>query len=141
MMGAIYFHAVRGGFPKRPQEFRRVAVQTGLVFIQAMESLMKSAFASKRAFLFGAISLLALSACKLPEQRQAYYPNGCLKERYWVYRESGREVMHGLYTSWFPNGEREVEILYQDGSEKTKTYYTDRGFFAGRVDLASLREP
>ena len=85
--------------------------------------------------------LFALSACKLPEQRQAYYPNGFLKERYWVYREGGREVMNGLYTGWFPNGEREVEIVYQDGSEVTKTYFTDQGRVVGTVDLASVREP
>jgi antitoxin component YwqK of YwqJK toxin-antitoxin module len=89
----------------------------------------------------GAMALLVLSACKLPEQKQAFYPNGYLKERYWVYCDSGREVMNGLYTSWFPNGEREVEILYRDGSEVTKTYYTDRGYFIGSVDLASAREP
>jgi antitoxin component YwqK of YwqJK toxin-antitoxin module len=93
-----------------------------------------------RIFL-GAISLLALSACKLPEQKKAYYPNGYLKERYWVYSTHGSEVMHGLYTSWFPNGEREVEILYRDGSEVTKTYYNERGYFIGTSDLASLREP
>jgi hypothetical protein len=86
-------------------------------------------------------ALLALSACKFPEQRQAYYPNGFLKERYWVYREGGREVMHGLYTGWFPNGEREVEILYRDGSEATKTYFTDQGRAAGTLGLASNREP
>lgn len=91
--------------------------------------------------LLGAVPLLFLAACKLPEQRQAYYPNGFLKERYWVYCDSGREVMNGLYTSWFPNGEREVEILYQDGSEVTKTYYTDRGHILGSADLASLPEP
>jgi hypothetical protein len=85
--------------------------------------------------------LLALSACKLPEQRQAFYPNGFLKERYWVYRDSGHEVMNGLYTSWFPNGEREVEILYRDGSEVLKTYFSDRGSVLGSLDLASLREP
>ncbi|MDB5106705.1 MAG: hypothetical protein JWP91_4394 [Fibrobacteres bacterium] len=89
----------------------------------------------------GAVSLLILSGCKLPEQKQAFYPNGYLKERYWVYRDNGREVMNGLYTSWFPNGEREVEILYRDGSEVTKTYYTERGSFLGSADLASLREP
>jgi antitoxin component YwqK of YwqJK toxin-antitoxin module len=93
-----------------------------------------------RIFL-GAVSLLALSACKLPEQKKAYYSNGYLKERYWVYRTHGSEVMHGLYTSWFPNGEREVEILYHDGSEVTKTYYNERGYFIGTSDLASLREP
>lgn len=91
--------------------------------------------------LIGAIPLVFLASCRLPEQRQASYPNGFLKERYWVYRDNGREVMNGLYTSWFPNGEREVEILYQDGSEVTKTYYTDRGHFLGSSDLASLREP
>lgn len=87
------------------------------------------------------VSLLALSGCKLPEQKQAFYPNGFLKERYWVYRDGGGEVMHGLYTSWFPNGEREVEILYRDGSEVLKTYFTDRGNMVGTVGLASLREP
>ena len=97
--------------------------------------------AVKSRILIGTAALLILAACKLPEQRQAYYPNGFLKERYWVYREDGREVMNGLYTSWYPNGEREVEILYQDGSELTKTYYTERGHFLGSSDLASLREP
>jgi hypothetical protein len=95
--------------------------------------------------LLGAVlalsALAALSACKLPEQRQAYYPNGFLKERYWVYREGGREVMHGLYTGWFPNGEREVEILYRDGSETTKTYFSDQGRPVGTLGLASNREP
>jgi hypothetical protein len=86
-------------------------------------------------------ALVALSACRLPEQRQAYYPNGFLKERYWVYREGGSEVMHGLYTGWFPNGEREVEILYRDGSEVTKTYFSDQGRVVGTLDLASNREP
>jgi hypothetical protein len=85
--------------------------------------------------------LFALTGCKLPEQRQAYYPNGFLKERYWVYREGGREVMNGLYTGWFPNGEREVEILYRDGSELTKTYFSDQGQVVGTLDLASIREP
>ncbi len=90
---------------------------------------------------FGLCILFSLSACKLPEQKQAYYPNGFLKERYWVYRQGGREVMHGLYTGWFPNGEREVEILYRDGSEVNKTYFSDQGQMLGTVDLASLREP
>jgi hypothetical protein len=88
-----------------------------------------------------ALALLLLAACKLPEQRQAFYPNGFLKERYWVYRENGREVMNGLYTGWFPSGEREVEILYRDGSEVNKTYFSDRGSVLGTVGLASLREP
>jgi antitoxin component YwqK of YwqJK toxin-antitoxin module len=92
-------------------------------------------------FCLGAASLLILSACKLPEQKFAYYPDGCLKERYWVYRENGREVMNGLYTSWFPNGQPEVEILYREGAEVTKTYYSERGFFLGRVDFASVPEP
>ena len=91
--------------------------------------------------LLGALSLLAFSACRLPEQKQAYYSNGYLKERYWVYRTGGSEVMHGLYTSWFPNGEREVEILYRDGSEVTKTYYNERGNYIGTSYLASLRDP
>ncbi len=89
----------------------------------------------------GAVALLVLSACRLPEQKLAYYPNGCLKERYWVYRDDGREVMNGLYTSWFPNGQPEVEILYHDGSEVVKTYYSDHGSFLGSADLASVHEP
>ncbi|MBW8889198.1 MAG: hypothetical protein JF616_15700 [Fibrobacteres bacterium] len=86
-------------------------------------------------------ALLCLSACKVPEQRQAFYPNGFLKERYWVYQEGGREVMNGLYTGYFPNGEPQVEILYRDGSEVTKTYFSEQGAVVGTVDLASLREP
>lgn len=87
------------------------------------------------------LGALGLSACKIPEQRQAYYPNGFLRERYWFYREGGREVMHGLYTGWYPNGEREVEILYRDGSEAVKTYYSEQGKKVGTVDLASVRDP
>jgi antitoxin component YwqK of YwqJK toxin-antitoxin module len=49
--------------------------------------------------------------------------------------------MNGLYTGWFPNGEREVEILYRDGSELTKTYFSDQGQVVGTLDLASIREP
>jgi antitoxin component YwqK of YwqJK toxin-antitoxin module len=86
-------------------------------------------------------ALVFLSACKVPEQRQAFYPNGVLKERYWVYRDGGREVMHGLYTGFFPNGEPQVEILYRDGSEATKTYFSEQGAVVGTVDLASLRDP
>lgn len=86
-------------------------------------------------------ALLCLCACKIPEQRQAFYPNGFLKERYWVYRTAGREVMHGLYTGYFPNGQREVEILYRDGSEMTKTYFSDQGAVVGTIGLASVREP
>ena len=90
---------------------------------------------------FALSALICLSACKVPEQRQARYPNGALKERYWVYRDGGREVMHGLYTGFFPNGEPQVEILYRDGSEVTKTYFSEQGAVVGTVDLASNREP
>jgi antitoxin component YwqK of YwqJK toxin-antitoxin module len=79
---------------------------------------------------------IALVGCKWPEQRQTVYPNGFLKERYWVYQDSGREVMDGLYTSWFPNGEKEVEILYRDGSESARTYFTERGIRLGTVNVA-----
>lgn len=94
-----------------------------------------------KSLIVAGLALCCLAACKLPEQKQAYYPNGFLKERYWVYRENGREVMHGLYTGWFPNGEREVEILYNDGAETAKTYYNERGRLLGPAPLASLPEP
>lgn len=92
-------------------------------------------------FLIASGSLFLLAGCKLPEQRQEFYSSGVIKERYWIYRDSGREVMDGLYIGWFPNGEREVEILYRDGSEITKTYFSEHGRFLGSSDLASLREP
>src|SRR5437868_14633854 len=75
----------------------------------------------------GACALLALLACKLPEQKQALYPNGAIKERYWVYVDGGREVMHGLYAGFYPSGKKEVEIVYRDGAEIAKTYYNERG--------------
>jgi antitoxin component YwqK of YwqJK toxin-antitoxin module len=90
--------------------------------------------------ILGLATLLAYTACKLPEQRFAYYPNGYLKERYWVYQESGSEVIDGLYTSWYPNGQKEVEILYEDGNELTKTYYSERGTLLGTVNVA-VQEP
>jgi antitoxin component YwqK of YwqJK toxin-antitoxin module len=85
----------------------------------------------------GFFALLALVACKVPEQRITYYPNGFLKERYWVYQDEGREVMDGLYTSWYSNGKKEAEILYHDGAEFTKTYYSERGTLLGTVKVAS----
>ena len=91
--------------------------------------------------LFCAASLLALAACRLPEQRQNFYANGTLKERFWVYKGDGREVMDGLYVSYFPNGQREVEILFHDGSEVHKTYYNDRGIILGTVGVAALPNP
>ena len=125
--------------PRKPgAESVRAAARTGVAFI-LMSTRLHSRFNLRLGL--AAIVLLSLSACKLPEQRQAFYANGFLKERYWVYRDSGREVMNGLYTGWFPNGEREVEILYRDGSEVMKTYFSDRGSVLGSIDLASLREP
>lgn len=91
--------------------------------------------------LFCTVPLLGLLACRLPEQRQEHYSNGTLKERFWVYELGGREVMNGLYVSYYPNGEKEVEIMYQDGSEVTKTYYTERGTILGTVNVASLPDP
>lgn len=88
-----------------------------------------------------AAALAALLACKIPEQRLERYGDGTLKERFWVYSRDGREVMHGLYVAYYPNGQREVEILYRDGSEVTKTYYSDRGTVIGTVTVASLPEP
>jgi antitoxin component YwqK of YwqJK toxin-antitoxin module len=88
-----------------------------------------------------ALPLLVLAACKLPEHRQEFYANGTLKERFWVYEKDGREVMDGLYISFYPNGRREVEILYRDGSAVTKTYYSERGTMQGTVNIASLPEP
>jgi hypothetical protein len=120
---------------------RRIGLGSGLDMRGPSPSTRRPAL---RLFLEAALAvsaLVALSACRLPEQRQAFYPNGFLKERYWVYREGGSEVMHGLYTGWFPNGEREVEILYRDGSEVTKTYFSDQGRAVGTLDLASNREP
>ncbi len=90
--------------------------------------------------ILGFIALLALIACKVPEQRQAFYPNGYLKERYWIYQKSGQEVMSGLYTSWFPNGEKEVEILYRDGIEITKTFYSEHGTLLGTINVAAGEE-
>lgn len=84
------------------------------------------------------VPLMGLLACKIPEQRQEFYSNGTLKERFWVYDGGGREVMNGMYVSYYPNGQKEVEILYQDGSEVAKTYYTERGTILGTVKVASL---
>jgi antitoxin component YwqK of YwqJK toxin-antitoxin module len=85
----------------------------------------------------GAFALTAVLACKLPEQRQAFYPNGAIKERYWVYMDGGREVMNGLYAGFYPNGEKEVEIEYRDGAEVVKTFYNERGIVIGTVNVAA----
>lgn len=86
--------------------------------------------------MLAALALLA-AACKLPEQRTAYYSNGAIKERYWVYMEGGREVMNGLYAGFYPSGKKEVEIVYKDGAELTKTYYNERGIVIGVVNVAA----
>src|SRR5687767_752030 len=83
----------------------------------------------------------ALLACRIPEHRQEFYSNGTLKERFWVYEGGGgREVMHGLYVAYYPNGRKEVEILYRDGAEVTKTYYSERGTVQGTVHVAASPE-
>jgi antitoxin component YwqK of YwqJK toxin-antitoxin module len=99
------------------------------------------ALASRMRLLLAAAVLATLAGCKVPEQRQEFYSDGTLKERFWVYRQDGREVMHGLYVAYYPNGQREVEIFYRDGSEVAKTYFTDRGTVLGKVTVASLPEP
>lgn len=91
--------------------------------------------------LLAALGVAALAGCRVPEHRQEFYTNGTLKERFWVYDRSGREVMHGLYVAYYPNGYRAMEILYQDGNEVTKTYYTERGTIQGTVNVATLPEP
>jgi hypothetical protein len=83
----------------------------------------------------------SLLACRIPEHRQEFYSNGTLKERFWVYEGGdGREVMHGLYVAYYPNGRKEVEVLYRDGAEVTKTYYSERGTVQGTVHVATLPE-
>jgi antitoxin component YwqK of YwqJK toxin-antitoxin module len=84
-----------------------------------------------------AFALGAMIGCKLPEQRQALYPNGAIKERYWVYVDGGREVMNGLYVGYFPSGKKEVEIEYKDGAEIAKTFYNERGIVIGTVNVAA----
>lgn len=82
-----------------------------------------------------------LLACRIPEQRQEFYANGTLKERFWVYEgDGGREVMHGRYVAYYPTGRKEVEILYQDGLEVEKTYYSERGVAQATVHVATLPE-
>lgn len=98
-------------------------------------------FFTRKTTLLAALSAAALLGCRIPEHRQEFYTNGTLKERFWVYDQAGREVMHGLYVSYYPNGYREMEILYQDGQEVTKTYYTERGTIQGTVNVAILPEP
>lgn len=90
--------------------------------------------------LLALLPIAVLAACRMPEQRQEYYTNGALKERFWVYQRDGREVMHGLYVAYYPNGYREVEILYRDGGEVAKTYFTERGTVQGRVLTAENPE-
>lgn len=86
-------------------------------------------------------ALALLAACRIPEQRQEFYTNGAIKERFWVYERDGREVMHGLYVAYYPNGYREIEVLYQDGAEVSRTYFTERGTVQGRVEIATVPEP
>ena len=92
------------------------------------------------ALLFPA-ALALLTACRIPEHRQEFYANGALKERFWVYERDGHEVMHGLYVAYYPNGYREIEILYRDGAEVSRTYFTERGTVKGRVQIATVPEP
>lgn len=87
--------------------------------------------------LAAAATLFALLGCKVPEKRQALYANGAIKERYWVYEDGGREVMHGLYAAFYPSGKKEVEIVYKDGAEITKTYYNENGRVIGVVNVAA----
>ncbi len=77
-----------------------------------------------------------LTACNIPSQVKTYHGNGYLKERYWAYQHEGREVLTGLYTSWHPNGEKQVEIYYVDGVESSRSYYDEKGLFIGTIEVA-----
>ncbi len=77
-----------------------------------------------------------LAACNVPSQVKSYHANGYLKERYWVYNHQGREVLSGLYTSWYANGEKQVEIYYVDGVEASRTFYNEEGSLIGTVEVA-----
>ncbi len=82
------------------------------------------------------VGSLLVVACKMPVSKSAYYDSGFLKESYSAYSTGGQEVKHGLYTRWFPNGEKELEIWYQDGREISKTFYDQRGLVVGTLELA-----
>lgn len=49
------------------------------------------------------------------EQRETRYASGALRERFSVYKdEKGRELMHGVYTKFHPNGQKKIECEFRD---------------------------
>jgi len=49
------------------------------------------------------------------EIRETRYANGALRERFSVYRDDkGKELMHGVYTRFHPNGRKKIECEFRD---------------------------
>ena len=44
------------------------------------------------------------------------HPNGKLKQQYSTYTDDkGKEIRHGVFTAWFENGQKRVEVKFLDG--------------------------
>jgi antitoxin component YwqK of YwqJK toxin-antitoxin module len=64
------------------------------------------------------LSVAIFSACSRKELREEKYPNGALKSRGYVKQDAEKNyVLAGLWTYWYPNGQKEAEGEYRDAKE------------------------
>jgi hypothetical protein len=64
---------------------------------------------------FTALAILFLAGCERVRVRDQAYPDGTPKSREGLVVRHGDTLLHGLRTSWYPNGKRESVEAYVDG--------------------------
>jgi antitoxin component YwqK of YwqJK toxin-antitoxin module len=63
---------------------------------------------------------IVLVGCGGTEKREETYQNGKIKLRYFVKEIDGNFLKHGLYSTWYPDGTKKEEIVYEKGKKHGK---------------------
>ncbi|MFC1584285.1 toxin-antitoxin system YwqK family antitoxin [Fibrobacterota bacterium] len=73
------------------------------------------------------ICVIFLCSCEKIKEKETYYPNKQLKERWNVTLDAGKEIKNGLYESWHDNGKRKYVSHYLDDQKHGvhKEFYKD----------------
>ena len=89
-----------------------------------------------------AAAVLLLSACNIPETKKVYYEGNSkyLKELYSAYEKDGKEIRHGLYIKFKPNGEKAAEIYYEHNEPVSITVFNEEGRPLPVENIALYRE-
>jgi hypothetical protein len=70
---------------------------------------------------FANLFLIVVLVSSLPlivnaaETRETHFPNGQIAERYGLKEYDSRNVRHGMYTRWYPDGTKAEEVGFNNG--------------------------